>query len=246
MEDDAALRRTIDELYSRAEILEIGARYARAVDRLDRVLLKACFHPDSQHNHGGFEGESWDFCNMAIGTLRELEHTQHHIGTRSVTVDGDRASGEPSFLAYHQIGEAGWTAWPWAGAGDVVIIGGRYLDRYERRDGQWRISYRRGVHEWEGCTRPLRRGAPLSGDQVGNRDHSDPVYLWHQHVLAGMNQMSSSADESTKGRDGFSNLSAQSGPSPHPVAGWAGSRGIETQHCKPPVAELPGTTATWR
>jgi hypothetical protein len=185
MDDDAALRRAVDELQSRAKILEIGARYARAADRLDRDLMRDCFHRDSQHNHGGFEGLSWDFCDIAMGILSQLEHTQHHIGTRSVVVDGDRASGELAFIAYHQVGQAGWTPWPWATAGDVVTIGGRYLDRYERRDAEWRISYRRGVHEWEACTRPVRRGEPLPDDQVGKRDHSDPVYLWHQQVLSG-------------------------------------------------------------
>jgi hypothetical protein len=197
---DAALRRTVDELDSRAEILELGARYARAADRVDRELLRDCFHPDSEHSHGGFEGLSWDFCDMAIATLLELEHTQHHIGTCSVSVHGDRASGELYFHAFHQIGAAGWTAWPWAESGDVVIIGGRYLDRYERRDGQWRISYRRGLHEWEGCFRPGRRGMPLPPDQVGRRDRSDPVYLWHQQVPTGGVRVDGSND-GTVGRN---------------------------------------------
>ncbi|MGV9915068.1 nuclear transport factor 2 family protein [Streptomyces tendae] len=179
----AALRRTVDALDSRARILDIGARYARGVDRVDGDLLRTCFHPDSRHKHGRFEGLSWDFCDEIVKMVGVLEHTQHHIATRSVTVDGDHASAELYWIAYHKVGDAGWFAWPWAEPGDVLVIGGRYLDRYERRDGEWRISYRRGMHEWETYAQPLaRRAEKFPPDRMGQRDRSDPVYLWHQPV----------------------------------------------------------------
>jgi hypothetical protein len=186
LDEVVALRRRVEDLEAREAVLEIGARYARGVDRVDGELLRSCFHPDSQHKHGRFEGRSWDFCDEIVKMVGTLEHTQHLLGTRSVVIDGDTASGELYWTAYHKVGEAGWFAWPWAEPGDVLIIGGRYLDRYERRDGEWRIAYRRGMHEWETYTRPLpRRTEEFPRARVGQRDRTDPVYLWHQPVPDG-------------------------------------------------------------
>ena len=53
--DTAAL---LDELKSRAEITEVVLRYCRGIDRCDEALLRACFHSDASHRHGGFEGAS--------------------------------------------------------------------------------------------------------------------------------------------------------------------------------------------
>src|SRR5262249_12237721 len=55
-------------------------------------------------------------------------------------VDGDRADGELHAIAYHR------THGPNA---QEVIIGGRYLDNYERRaDGIWRFSHRSLATDW--------------------------------------------------------------------------------------------------
>lgn len=105
-EEIVLLRRRIEDLEARNAILELGSRYARGVDRLDRDLLRSCFHPDSEHRHGRFEGLSWDFCDEIIKMVGSLEHTQHLLGTRSVVVDGDTASAELCWTAYHKVGDA--------------------------------------------------------------------------------------------------------------------------------------------
>ena len=56
-------------------------------------------------------------------------------------------------------------------------MGGRYVDRFERRDGVWRIAYRQGVNEWMRYEAASDRGffdRPAS--ERGRRDRSDPVY----------------------------------------------------------------------
>ena len=42
------LRDTVDK----AELRELVDRYARAIDRRDMALLRACYHPDAIDNHG--------------------------------------------------------------------------------------------------------------------------------------------------------------------------------------------------
>ena len=63
---------------------------------------------------------------------------QHHITTQTVEIDGDTAHAESYILGVLTR----------KGDGEVSdIAGGRYLDRLERRDGEWRIRARRGIGE---------------------------------------------------------------------------------------------------
>ena len=62
------------------------------------------------------------------------------IGNVLVELVGDEAFGEVYFRAYHKIAtEEGF---------EDVIIAGRYLDRYERRQGIWKFAYRSELVDW--------------------------------------------------------------------------------------------------
>jgi hypothetical protein len=62
------------------------------------------------------------------------------IGNVLIEVEGNEAFGEVYFHAYHKVpAEQGF---------DDVIIAGRYLDRYELRDGVWKIAYRSERNDW--------------------------------------------------------------------------------------------------
>lgn len=95
--------------------------------------------------------------------LRKLVHSY------CVAVDGDAAEGEVYTIATHTFVADGR---------DVdVIVGGRYLDRYEKRDGTWKILERVIVtdtaHVNDPSTRdlshPITRGTP-----VGTAGDDDP------------------------------------------------------------------------
>lgn len=78
--------------------------------------------------------------------------TQHILGQIDIDLTGeDEAYGENYTLAYHRIDDA-------AGARDL-IISGRYIDRYERRGGVWKIAYRSEVVDWV-RDEPAGRGLP--------------------------------------------------------------------------------------
>ena len=169
---DQALRAIID----RTEIEELLTRYCRALDRLDEPLLRSCFHPDSVHHHG-YKGSSEEFCGYAMDVLRACVATHHHLGNVSIRVDGHNADSECYFTAYHRLGPNPPAAFGAESAGMDLIIGGRYIDRHEKRGGQWRIVDRIGVHDWQRFEPAADRDFYV-GENAGRgrRDSTDPVY----------------------------------------------------------------------
>ena len=125
----------IDEIRTRVH------HCARALDRLDAGLLRRQFWDDAQIDYGSiYRGSIAGFVDIAIAFQSRMRDTQHLVGNVTVTIDGDRAASESYVHAQHVIEEAG----------DLkqLVVGGRYLDRFERRNGEWRISYRTEVIDW--------------------------------------------------------------------------------------------------
>jgi hypothetical protein len=164
----------LEALTSRSEISEVVLRYVRAIDRCDETLLRSCFHSDARHRHGGFDGTSADFCTFALAICRGLVATHHQLGPVSIELAGEVAYVETYFTSHHRFG-----AEPPAGGRPHQdrFMGGRYIDRFERREGVWKIAARHGLNEW------LRYEESSDGgfwdgpeDQRGRRDGDDPVY----------------------------------------------------------------------
>jgi len=178
------------ELVDKQAITEIIMTYARAVDRLDEDLLRTVFHPDSQHAHG-FEGPSsdpglpskpgapGDFVAFAFEILGTMTHTHHQLGNIFIAVDGDDAHTETYFSAYHRMRAKGD---PLAGdnAYDTEmdwLVGGRYIDRFQKRAGVWKISHRTGLTDWMRTEPPSTQGFfDIPTDMLGQRGEDDLVY----------------------------------------------------------------------
>jgi hypothetical protein len=164
----------VDQLMSRAEITEVVIRYVRAIDRLDEAMLRACFHPDARHRHGAFDGLSADFCTRAMEICRGLRATHHQLGPVSIELAGDVAFTEAYFTSHHRFGEV---PPPGGEPHQDRFMGGRYVDRFERRDGVWKIAERQGINDWLRYE-PSSDGGFWDGppEQRARRDHEDPVY----------------------------------------------------------------------
>lgn len=127
------------ELQDREAIRACLARYARGVDRLDRELLLSAYHPDAIDDHGKFVGGPTEFADWVFGQHigAHLSH-QHCLLNHVCELDGDTAHAETYFMfvAMNQQGP------PWS------MAGGRYIDRFERRNGLWAIANRLAVRDW--------------------------------------------------------------------------------------------------
>ena len=135
---------TVDELIAKQEITDLVGRYMRGLDRLDMTLLRSTFHDDADTDYGFFKGGADDFVAMAYRALKDHLANHHMIGQTNIDVTGDVAIGEIYFQAFHRIvvktGEDTQER--------DLFISGRYVDRYEKRDGEWKIIFRSEINDW--------------------------------------------------------------------------------------------------
>jgi hypothetical protein len=164
---DAALRSLLDK----QAIAEVLCRYARACDRADEGLLRSCFHTDSTHRHGGFEGSSVDFCTLAMKIILATKLEKHLVSNVLIELDGDLAIAESHYVAYHrQVNQR-------TGEEEDMFSGGRFIDRFERRSGEWRIGQRIGLIDYERFDPIAERGfRHLTAAQKSQRQPEDALY----------------------------------------------------------------------
>jgi hypothetical protein len=181
----------LQELLAKRAITEVITRYARGVDRMDEALLRSVFHPGSEHHHF-YEGPSsdpslpstadqpGDFVAFAFGVLSAHSRTHHQLGNILVELDGPgKARAETYFTAFHRTRPLGD---PLAGADAFdnemdYFVGGRYLDHFALRNGEWRIVRRVGMTDWTRLEPAQSRGfASIAPETVGQRSPDDHLY----------------------------------------------------------------------
>lgn len=133
------MQEMIRDLWDHEQIRQCLHRYARGVDRFDRDLILSAFHPDAIDEHGKFVGTPEEFCDWALDMHEraQLSH-QHCLLNHCCEIDGDTAHAETYFM---------FTAMNRKGK-PLTIGGGRYIDRLEKRDGEWRIAARVTLRDW--------------------------------------------------------------------------------------------------
>jgi hypothetical protein len=131
----------IRDLAARRDITEAVHNYMRAQDRLLPDLHRSAFHESGYVDCGVFKGSTHAFVDFAQQFLGDVKGSQHLIGQIQIHFDGDEAAdGEVYFIAWHRIVEDS--------EDKDLFIAGRYVDRYEKRDGSWRIAKRHELIDW--------------------------------------------------------------------------------------------------
>jgi ketosteroid isomerase-like protein len=144
-------------------------RYCRGIDRCDASLVASVYHPDATDDHGSFKGLGVDFATYATEALRRhTEATMHMTGEPDIEFTSpDTAHVETYVQAVHRCRD---------GEGPFLErFGGRYVDRFERRNGEWLIAHRICIHEWNARER-IELAWPPDRFTEGRRDRTDPCY----------------------------------------------------------------------
>ena len=135
---------TIEEISAHLEIRQAIARYCRGVDRRDKAMLKSVYHPDGTDDHSVFVGLGHDFADFIIDLLnQEPGASTHQVTSVLICLHGpDRADVESYYIAHQAMSDAQ--------TGEPLLLntGGRYLDKFERRNGEWKVAKRICTIDW--------------------------------------------------------------------------------------------------
>lgn len=162
-------------------IWENELNYTRGLDRHDAALMPKSFWPEASISYGS-PVKVADIVSYANDGHSNAAAHQHHVTGLTLDVDGDSAHEEgyilyssdmPRNKALDTPGE------PTPGrallGGKLTTLGtGRYENRYERRDGAWRMIVHEYTHDISMLLTPVDLCATAC---LGRWDRSDISYL---------------------------------------------------------------------
>ena len=160
----------LERLLDKQDILECLTRFSRGMDRFDKEVYLSAFWPDGTMAAGPFVGSPAECWNWAV-PMHEAGQIATHHSLLNVTYDiqGDEAHTETYYIfAARNRDDSNWMA------------GGRYVDRLEKRNGEWRIALRTNAIEWSGALPtldiPFRDVADIAGNGPATRGKDDISY----------------------------------------------------------------------
>lgn len=150
----------IEELITRSKCYDVLTRYCRVLDRAVE---------------GWFEIDTHVIYNVHMEIAGAVAYTESYL-ISYCTVPGEREKVEAVF------GKTYASQFDWSkitGVTHDFLMGGRYIDRFERRGGEWRIAKRQVVMDWnrnEISRTLLDEGMFATLRPLGERGKGDPVY----------------------------------------------------------------------
>jgi len=157
----------IETLIAKQEIRDQLSRYCRGLDRMDKEMAYAVWHPDgTAHYFDTFEGTGRGFVDWVWEAHVPMERHSHQITNVLIEVDGDAATSEAYVIV------ALWRNPEADGSQTQIESRGRYLDRWSKRNGRWAIDERLHIVD-------LQTAAPLQRADVNeesSRSLADPSF----------------------------------------------------------------------
>lgn len=164
----------VERLKAEHAIREVLQHYVRANDRLQFEDLAQAYHPDAYDDHGTYKGDVRGLIAWIAERHKTIEQSMHLTAAPLIEIDGDAAHVETyCILVQHER----------TGCVDLAtrlpaycryVFGLRYVDRFERRAGDWRIARRTVVWEWS-----QQEAGTLAMDPswtLAQRSRADAVY----------------------------------------------------------------------
>lgn len=165
MIDNEALQVLLD----RQSILNCLLRYTRGLDRGDYDLVLSAYHEDAVDDHGYFVGKPSDFVkwSAAYRATSTTIYTRHMISNQTIDISEPDTAHVETYYSHESV----------AGSPPVFrLTSGRYLDRFEKRAGGWRIAARVCTVEATGESAYVPPDNK-SGFATGRRNKTDISYM---------------------------------------------------------------------
>lgn len=139
---------TPSEAADRLALRELFDAYAHCADRRDAEGQKALFtddtvftvYMDGDGSEPSYVLHGRDALTPVFDDLNRYEVTTHFNGQSTVTIDGDRATGESYTIAHHVFTEDSTRK--------IMVAALRYLDEFAKVDGRWYFAERELILDW--------------------------------------------------------------------------------------------------
>ena len=161
----------LEQMLDRQDIFDCLQRISRGIDRFDRDMFLSGYHADAVIDAGALVGDPPRVYESGAALHAAGQSaTLHNLMNHYCDIVGDTAHAETYFqYVGRNRDRSNWAA------------GGRYMDRLERRHGEWRIAFRMTVMEWSGSIAgnevPLFAGVDdLEANGAASRSRDDPSY----------------------------------------------------------------------
>lgn len=163
----AELAAQVRLLQDRRDIDDCVHRYSRGLDRRDWEYLASAYHDDATESRGDFNGTVHEFIDWLKNHMLAWDHSLHMLDVNNVEIRGDVAYAEV-YVIFSQRRLDGAT---------LDFGAARYLDRLERRNGEWKIAHRELAADWT-ATAAVREQAGEKFHVDGRLDRDDLSYLF--------------------------------------------------------------------
>lgn len=181
----AELQRLIDK----DQIRDAMLRYCRGIDRRQWDVARSVFFDDATDHHGDFKGGIDEFFTWIQPQHDQVAKSSHMLGNMLIEFASDGvAVVESYFVVNLELGPeaSGHRKQFVADAakeapGRVKLdVYGRYVDRFEKRDGDWRVARRQVVFDSQ-HSQPLIGNVDDNSHWVlGRRDAEDAIFKARQ------------------------------------------------------------------
>ena len=176
----------------RLMIQDLVYRWCRAVDRLDRQGMLDVFWPGAIDSHGPYIGPVEGLVEWILVRHQPIGISSHFIGNLLIEFVNEDLALVESYVrtiqqypahAKQQLAQLTGGAAGSADAAMDMFTSSRYIDRVERRDGEWRIARRDLAQDWKQLAEVRYQALqPHEGWIIGRRDGQDAVQVFRREL----------------------------------------------------------------
>lgn len=176
---------TAQRIADRFAIQDMMYRWCRAVDRLDKQGMLDIFWPGAIDSHGPYIGPAEGLVEWILVRHRPIGTSSHFVGNMLIEFASDDVALVETYVrtiqqyppeAKQQLAQLTGGASGDPKSAMDMFTSSRYLDRMERRNGEWRIAHRDLIQDWKQIV-DVKYPAlvPTEGWIIGRRDGKDQV-----------------------------------------------------------------------
>lgn len=172
-------------LADREEIKECLYRYARGVDRGDLELVRSTYFSDAFDDHVEYKGNVDGLIEWLRQRFASVDNSIHFLGNCLIEFASESFAFAETYFASRRLrlptdGEKHQME-----PTDAICrqSWGRYLDHFEKRNGEWRVAHRVVVMEAV-FTTVAKGGVRSSPSTWAHRDRTDLLYSSRQDLFS--------------------------------------------------------------